>query len=130
MKEKEQLGIVADQIGTPTWAKTLAEACWKAVELKTNTQAEDQVFHWTDAGTSSWYDFAVAIQEEALALGLLEKDIPVKPIPASAYPTPARRPPFSVLDKQSSYEKLEMPIRHWCDCLKDMLAELNQYAAV
>lgn len=129
MKDKDQLGIVADQIGTPTWAKTLAEACWKAVEFKKNAQTEDQIFHWTDAGTSSWYDFAVAIQEEALALGLLEKKIPVKPIPASAYPTPAKRPSFSVLDKYLSYEKLEMPVRHWRECLKEMLLELNQYVA-
>ena len=129
MQEKDQLGIVADQIGTPTWAQTLAEACWKAVAFKTSAETEHQVFHWTDAGACSWYDFAVAIQEEALNQGLLEKDIPVKPIPASAYPTPAKRPAFSVLDKQSSYEKLEMPIRHWRDCLKEMLSELSQYAA-
>lgn len=129
MQEKDQLGIVADQIGTPTWAQTLAEACWKAVEFKINAETEDQIFHWTDAGASSWYDFAVAIQEEALAQGLLEKEIPVKPIPAKAYPTPAKRPSFSVLDKHMSYDKLEMPVKHWRECLKAMLVELNQYQA-
>ena len=128
MQEKDLLGIVADQIGTPTWAKTLAEVCWKAVAFKTNADTEHQIFHWTDAGASSWYDFAVAIQEEALAQGLLEKGIPVKPIPAKAYPTPAKRPSFSVLDKQLSYEKLGMPVQHWRDCLKTMLTELQQYA--
>ena len=126
MQEKDQLGIVADQIGTPTWANTLANACWKAVEYKVSATAEQTMFHWTDAGTASWYDFAVAIQEEALAADLLEKTIPVKPIPASAYPTPAKRPSFSVLDKQMSYEVLEMPVQHWRECLKAMLNELKQ----
>ena len=141
MQEKDQLGIVADQIGTPTWARTLANGCWRAVEtLKVEAFKAEQdhplnlstfqplTLHITDAGVASWYDFAVAIQEEALAQGLLEKTIPVKPIQAKAYPTPAKRPSFSVLDKQLSYEKLEMPVQHWRDCLKAMLTELQQYA--
>ena len=142
MKEKEQLGIVADQIGTPTWAKTLAEACWQTVQkleagswklevkekqLLASSFQLPTAFHWTDAGTASWYDFAVAIQEEALVLGLLEKSIPVKPIPGSAYPTPAKRPSFSVLDKQTSYETLGMPAQHWRECLKLMLKELKEH---
>ena len=127
MQEKEQLGVVADQIGTPTWANTLAQACWQALgKLVTSNSQLETIYHWADAGVASWYDFAVAIQEEAMALGMLKKAIPVKPIPASAYPTPAKRPSFSVLDKHSSYEMLEMPVQHWRECLKAMLTELNQ----
>ena len=140
MKEKEQLGILADQTGTPTWAYSLANGCWLAVEklkvemlkggdtpLLNASTLKPLTLNWTDAGTASWYDFAVAIQEEALVLGLLEKSIPVKPIPASAYPTPAKRPSFSVLDKQTAYETLGMPVQHWRECLKLMLKELKQH---
>ena len=124
MAEKDELGVVADQIGTPTRANSLAQACWKAC-LNLLEDKEGGMYHWTDAGAASWYDFAKAIQEEAMILGLLDKQIPVNPIPGSAYPTPAKRPSFSVLDKQLSYEKLEMPIQHWRECLKTMLAELR-----
>ena len=134
MTEREQLGVVADQIGTPTWARTLAECCWKSLaklEAKTDQppasslQLPASIHHWTDAGTASWYDFAKAIQEEAMILGLLDKQIPVNPIQGSAYPTPAKRPSYSVLDKQLSYEMLEMLVQHWRECLKTMLAELK-----
>ena len=133
MKEKDQLGIVADQIGTPTWAKTLAQTCWqscnqlltkKTPNSLTALKPYSPIYHWTDAGAASWYDFAVAIQEEALTQGLLEKSIHIKPIPASAYPTPAKRPAFSVLNKTSSYEDLEMPQTHWRENLREMLKEL------
>ena len=123
MQEKEQLGIVADQIGTPTWAKTLAEACWKASEALINGNSGD-IYHWTDAGVASWYDFAVAIQEEAVSLGLLDKSISIKPIPTTAYPTPATRPAFSVLNKETAYDALGMPPQHWRGCLREMLKEL------
>lgn len=136
MAEKDQLGVVADQIGTPTWAKTLAEACWSASckllaesgkQEKTDSlqlTAYSSTHHWTDAGAASWYDFAEAIQEEAIILGLLDKRIPVNPIPASAYPTPAKRPSFSVLDKTSAYSQLNMKPLHWRQNLRLMLQEL------
>ncbi len=123
MQEKDQLGVVADQIGTPTWAKGLAQACWSAYANLMQGK-EGGVFHWTDAGVASWYDFATAIQEEAITLGLLEKSIPINQIPASAYPTPAKRPSFSVLDKASAYEQLNMKQTHWRQNLRLMLQEL------
>ncbi len=120
MNEKEQLGVVADQIGSPTWAGTLANSIWQ-LSLK----GVQGLYHCTDAGVASWYDFAIAIQEEALALGLLEKPIQVKPIPSSAYPTPAKRPHFSVLDKQMLWETLGTPPVHWRVALRGMLSELK-----
>lgn len=118
MAERESLSVVGDQIGTPTWAGGLAAALWKAV------QAPDFVGtqHWTDAGVASWYDFAVAIQEEALQLGLLQRAIPIQMIPASAYPTPARRPACAVLDKSGSYAALGSA-PHWRVPLRQMLRE-------
>ncbi|WP_257287522.1 dTDP-4-dehydrorhamnose reductase [Endozoicomonas sp. SESOKO2] len=150
MQEKEQLGIVFDQIGTPTSAKSLAQCCWQslkklqassfqlpALTAKDGGNAENvgnnslpsfqlpAIFNWTDAGVASWYDFAVAIQEEALSLGILKKSIPVKPIPTSAYPTPAERPKYSVLDKQLTYSELVLPIEHWRSALRSVLTELK-----
>ena len=123
MAEKDQLGVVADQIGTPTRASSLAQACWNAC-LNLMEGKEGGMYHWTDAGAASWYDFAEAIQEEAIILGMLDKRIPVNPIPASAYPTPAKRPSFSVLGKTSVYEQLNMQPMHWRQNLRLMLQEL------
>ena len=83
------------------------------------------VYHWTDLGVASWYDFAVAIQEEALARGLLTRTVPINPIPSSAYPTKARRPMFSVLDTQATRALIEVPARHWRHNLRMMLDELR-----
>lgn len=120
MRERERLGVVADQVGTPTWARDLARALWRAAELGlTGTH------HWTDAGVASWYDFAVAIQEEALALGLLTRPIPIDPIATADYPTPARRPAYSVLDKTAFWTALGRPAGHWRVGLRGMLKELR-----
>jgi dTDP-4-dehydrorhamnose reductase len=132
MAEKEQLGVVYDQIGTPTCAKGLATMLWSLADnLHTeqqNLEARGQtaIHHWTDAGVASWYDFAVAIQEIALDKGLLEKKIPIRPIPASAYPTPATRPSFSVLDKTSAEQASKQVTEHW----RAMLAQVIEKMAL
>ena len=127
MSEKEQLGIVYDQVGTPTWAKGLAEMIWCLIEQKginQSTSDETTLLHWTDAGVASWYDFAVAIQDLAVEKGMLEKKIPVRPIPASNYPTPARRPGFSVIDKFSAEKASGKETIHWRTQLSAMMDEL------
>lgn len=116
MRERDEVRVVADQIGTPTHATSLARAIW-ALAGATGT------FHWTDAGAASWYDFAVAIQEEALARGLLARAVPVIPIATSDYPTPAQRPAYSVLDKRATWA-LTGPARHWRAELRDCLTEI------
>lgn len=94
MAEKESLGVVSDQRGAPTSTVSLAHAIFKAIE----TPEVNGIHHWSDAADISWYDFAVAIQESAIAAGLLTKAIPINPIKTSDYPTPAARPAYSVLD--------------------------------
>ncbi|MBU0465458.1 MAG: dTDP-4-dehydrorhamnose reductase, partial [Proteobacteria bacterium] len=96
MKEKPSLNVIDEQIGTPTWAHGLARATWTALEKNILG-----TFHWTDAGVASWYDFAMAIQEEGIQTGLLDKSIPILPVETHQYPTPAKRPMYSVLDKTS-----------------------------
>ena len=122
MADKPQLGIVADQIGTPTWAKGLAKLCWQAIETK-----PQGIFHWTDAGAASWYDFAVAIQNLGIEKGLLDKAIVVKPIATEDYPTPASRPSYSVLNKSSLLAAIDgCELVHWQTQLGSMLDELKE----
>lgn len=117
MREKSSIGVVGDQVGTPTWARGLAQAMWAAAE-RNSLQG---ILHWTDAGVASWYDFALAIQEESLALGLLERPVPIRPLQSHEYPTPAPRPTFSVLDKATGWASLGGPAPHWRVNLRCML---------
>lgn len=120
MQEKPQLGIIYDQVGTPTWAKGLAQWLW-AVADKLEVMG---IYHWTDAGVASWYDFAIAIQELGLEKGLLSEAIPILPIPTSAYPTPAKRPAFSVIDKTSAENVSQLNTVHWRKQLSLMMDSL------
>lgn len=121
MAERPEVRVVADQIGTPTYAPDLARALWTLA-----ARGVTGIHHYTDAGAASWYDFAVAIQEEALAIGLLDEAVPVLPIATADYPTPARRPHYSVLDKTSAYAALGGPAPHWRTNLRRMLREIAQ----
>lgn len=121
MREKEALSIVADQIGTPSWARSLAIALWRLALSRTNG-----ILHLGDAGVASWYDFAVAIQEEALKCHLIDRAIPISPINTAKYPTPARRPPFSVLDKRAGWQLSHTRPVHWRANLRTMLMELME----
>jgi dTDP-4-dehydrorhamnose reductase len=120
LSERQQIRVVADQVGTPTWARGLAETIWRlaATEL-------EGIFHWTDAGVASWYDFAVAISEEAQSLGIIPRPAAVLPIGTEEYPTAARRPAYSVLDKSSLWKALGQSAPHWRQQLRRMLAELT-----
>lgn len=120
MADRDEIRVVADQVGTPTHAVSLALATWRLVERDASG-----THHFTDAGVASWYDFAVAIAEEARAIDLLGRDVRVLPIPTSEYPTPARRPAFSVLDKESCWTLLGAPSCHWRAELRDALASLT-----
>ncbi len=129
-KERTELNVVVDQVGTPTWANGFARIIWKMME-KPNIHG---IFHWTGAGVASWYDFAIAIQEEALMIGLLDKAIEIVPIPSKSYPLPAPRPNSSLLDKSSLYEILDcvecgFSTRHWRSSLREMLKELKHGVA-
>jgi dTDP-4-dehydrorhamnose reductase len=121
MREREQVSVVCDQIGSPTWARSLAGAIWGLV----TGNAPGGVYHWADLGVASWYDFAVALQDEALELGLLTRAATVWPIPSTEYPTRAKRPAFSVLDTSSTRSMLKIPARHWRHTLRTMLDEIR-----
>ena len=121
MREREEVRVVCDQIGTPTWATSIARAIWGLI----GQSAAPGIYHWTDLGIATWYDFAVAIQEEALARGLITRAVPVVPISTAAYPTPAQRPAFSVLNTESARSIVPFPAQHWRHNLRMMLDELR-----
>lgn len=118
MRERDEVRVVADQIGAPTWAPDLAETIFALIDA-----GATGTYHHCDSGVASWYDFAVAIQEEALALGMLEREVPVIPIATADYPTPAVRPAFSLLDCSKTRQLLGVTPPHWRANLRKMLAE-------
>ncbi|MCF6177320.1 MAG: dTDP-4-dehydrorhamnose reductase [Victivallaceae bacterium] len=121
MNERDELGIIADQIGTPTSAATLATTVW-AFAKKPQLSG---IFHWTDDGAASWYDFAAAIREESIAIGLLDSNAArLKPITTTDYPTPAPRPAYSILDKSSTYQALELTPINWRIALREVLKRI------
>jgi dTDP-4-dehydrorhamnose reductase len=119
--ERDELRVVSDQTGTPTWTQDLVRALW---DLMQKPQAG--VFHFSDAGQASWYEFACAIIDEARALGFPVQAQRVVPITTAEYPTPAQRPAYSVLSKTKIERLLAGPIPHWRDSLRAMLKELQQ----
>jgi len=118
MRERDEVRVVADQIAAPTWASGLAEVLWALA-----VRGARGIFHHSDAGVASWYDFALAIQEEALAMGLLMRAVPVVPIATVEYPAPAPRPAFSLLDSSATRALLGAPAVHWRVNLRCMLQE-------
>lgn len=121
MRERGRVGVVSDQIGTPTYAASLAEALWGLAAT-----GASGVHHYTDAGVASWYDFAVAIAEEGVAAGLLDQQPIVLPIETSDYPTPAKRPAYSLLDKSETWALLGKPAPHWRVNLRTCLGEMKR----
>lgn len=119
MQDQPRIRVVHDQVGTPTWGRPLAEALWRGADRELNG-----IVHWTDAGLASWYDFAVAIRDEALALRLLHHPVTVTPVSSQEFAAPARRPSYSVLDKDSGWAALGGPARHWRENLRSMLEAL------
>lgn len=121
MKERDALSIVADQRGTPTWAGSLAEVIWAAIDQ----DLPGGIYHWTDGGEASWYAFAEEIYREARALGILDRDVTIRPIATAEYPTPARRPAYSVLDCSATVTALGVGQRPWATRLQQMLTEMR-----
>ncbi|MGI4880060.1 MAG: dTDP-4-dehydrorhamnose reductase [Janthinobacterium lividum] len=122
MRSRPAIGVVADQIGSPTHAPALADTLWALI-----AGSHTGLFHATDAGVASWYDFAVAIHEEALGLGLLTSPVVVQPLRTEDYPTPAKRPAYSVLDKTATWA-ITGPARHWRDELRTCLETMKEGA--
>ncbi len=125
--EREEIRVVADQIGTPTWAKDIANTISSIIQINESTnniQNINGIYHYTNSGIASWYDLAVAIFEEAENLGFPLKVQRVIPITTTEYPTPAIRPSYSVLSGTKISTILGNYAPHWRQSLREMLKEL------
>ena len=124
-REREQISVVADQVGCPTSTLTLAQACWRAIDRAiAQPGALGLMHHWSDAGAASWYDVAVAIGELGQELGLLERPAQVTPITTADYPTPAQRPGYSLLDCTATRRALDLEPLHWRLALRRVLEKV------
>lgn len=128
--EREEVRVVADQVGSPTWAADLAQAIAILVSVSSQEPAQSCIptgtYHYTNSGVASWYDFAVAILEEAKPLGFSLKVQRIVPITTADYPTPAKRPAYSVLSGKKISDLLGSHPPHWRQALRQMLVELYQ----
>ena len=120
MKERAQLNIVADQKGRPTYAKDLAIATMQMMEAMNAGKSIKGVYHFANQGETTWFDFAAKIKAIA---GLTCE---VQPIETKDFPTPAKRPAYSVLDTSKIEHDLAIDIRHWEDALKDCMNHLSK----
>lgn len=118
MGSRGEVRVVADQVGTPTSARSLAETLWQIA----GRREIHGIHHWTDAGVASWYDFAVAIAEEGAQLDILPPTVSVTPISTQEYPTPARRPSYSVLAR--TLTSVGLTPQHWRRRLREVMREL------
>jgi dTDP-4-dehydrorhamnose reductase len=143
--ERPEVRVVADQVGTPTWAGDIAESVATLVQKfsldsggeatsSTSTMTSGRtcssptgIYHFTNSGVASWYDFAVAIAEEAKQLGFPVKVQRIVPITTPEYPTPAKRPAYSVLSTQKVSASLGTYPSHWRHGLRQMLGEFYSY---
>lgn len=117
-EERDELGVIFDQVGSPTYAADLASAIMDVVEANTNGTAFYGIYHYSNEGVASWYDFTRAIHEIA------KVKCKVSPIKTEAYPTPAKRPHFSVMDKSKIKATFGIEISYWREALKRCIGKL------
>lgn len=122
-KERPELGVIYDQTGTPTYARDLASAIMQIMTVTEQQKISDQdfgrVYHYSNEGVASWYDFANAI------FSIAEIDVKLKPIRTEAYPTPAKRPHYSVMDKSLIKNTFGIQIPHWRESLEKCMVLLK-----
>jgi dTDP-4-dehydrorhamnose reductase len=114
--ERSELGIIADQVGTPTYAIDLAGAILDVIESGSQNFG---IYHYSNEGVTSWFDFAKAIFD------ISEMPVKVNPIPGSAYPTKAKRPAFSVMDKSKIKSTFNLAIPYWRNSLLECVKQIN-----
>lgn len=117
-QERDELGVIFDQVGTPTYAKDLARTCLEVFSKEEKIDQKGKVYHFSNEGVASWYDFSKAIME------IGQVDCKVNPIETKDYPTPAQRPHYSVLNKSKIKSDFGIEIPYWRDSLKECIEKL------
>jgi len=123
MKERKEISVVNDQLGSPTYAKDLAAAILSVIDGLSHASPAASglygIYHFSNAGVISWFDFAVAIRDKS---GL---DCRVLPIPTTSFPTPAKRPSYSVMDTGKIISQFNFPLKKWTDSLDECIGLLQ-----
>ena len=122
MSERESLNIVNDQIGSPTSTHSVVDLIF-AMLKKSDFSG---IYHWSDIGSISWYEFAIAVQNMARELGILTTSIPIQPISSEKYPTKALRPKYSVLDVSLAKDKFNVVPHAWNERLRHVIKQIAQ----
>ena len=119
--EKENLGVIFDQVGTPTYARDLAKTCLEILcrDSSVDISKNGSLYHYSNEGVTSWYDFAISIME------LGGENCKVKPIQTKDYPTLAKRPHYSVLNKSKIKTDFKIEIPYWRDSLKNCIEKIK-----
>jgi dTDP-4-dehydrorhamnose reductase len=130
-RDRDEVRVVADQVGTPTWARDIAQAMTTLAGQMASEQSHETsplgTYHFTNSGVTSWYDFAIAIFEEAKHLGFPLKVQRIVPITTAEYPTPAKRPAYSVLSCAKISTVLGTHPPYWRQGLRQMLVEFYSH---
>lgn len=126
-RERETIRVVYDQAGTPTWTRDLAGVIVTMIDAIEAGTLDYGTYHYSNEGVASWYDFAEAVVEESRRMGASLKCREIEPILTSEYPTPAKRPAYSVLDKQKIKKTFGIRIPHWRASLIKMLEEADGF---
>jgi len=116
-KEKDELGVIVDQVGTPTNTNDLASACLTILSEANNWNQKVSIYHYSNNGVTSWYDFATEI------MTIANLDCKVNPIESFEYPTKALRPNYSVLNKRKIVQDFDLKIPHWKESLVKMIKQ-------
>ncbi|MDR1399442.1 MAG: dTDP-4-dehydrorhamnose reductase [Treponema sp.] len=135
MRERDTISVVNDQRGTPTWTYDMADAIFKMIDSIEHPRWDALppinvpffgIYHYTNEGDTTWFDFACAIYEKGRKLGLLAKDCEVKPCSSAEYPSKVQRPDYSVLCKDRIRNEISMIIPAWEESLEQFLKELKR----
>ena len=121
--ESKSFNVVYDQIGCPTNTNELAKVCWEIIDKSEDLDPNNQIFHWSNSGIISRYDFAFMIGAIAEDLGIIKNAAKVSPIKSSEYKSKTRRPFYSVLDCSETKNFLKLEQLHWLDALKETLKD-------
>lgn len=122
MSNKESIEIITDQIGAPTWARSIADLTWKAVE----NPSLNGIIHYCDNGATSWFEFAKEIKKEANLLGMINNNISINPITSKEYDSLVNRPQYSVLDCSETLKSMSLDLHiNWKTNLKNMLSDFD-----
>lgn len=121
MKNKGQINVIKDQYGTPTWARSVANITWEFV----SNPETNGIFHFCDEGSTNWFEFAMAIQEEAIKFNMIEHPAKIIPIESKEYHSKVKRPSYSVLDCEKTWELINAKPDNWRIALGKMMTDYN-----